>query len=374
MSEPQVALGAEDYGALLGMLTSGDASTRVQAQSLSKKLTPDEQQAFFDYQQQAHAGKDPELSRPDNSIGGVPPELAVVSGLGLGRAIAGGTGLAGKAVAGAKEMVSQAEPILKYEASKAALMHIGLPAPVAIPIAMAISGYRGSGKGAAKATAVEAAPVAAEASSVAAPAAIRPNTAGTVSSAISPEEYAATFGHEMPANLRPGQPTAVAPVAPAASVAPPASAPAVQGPPSALAAPQSDLAPPSGSARVVMSPQRIQNELGLAARRAKVTLTEPQYQQATDLVAQGKTPMEAVTTIGGGAAPPVTAPATPAKLKLNKSELNEYVRLTRGGMTPAEAAQSIAQQRQLLEKLGTPSTEDVIRKVVDRNTTGRWEQ
>jgi hypothetical protein len=128
-----------------------------------------------------------------------------------------------------------------------------------------------------------------------------------------------------------------------------------------------------------MSPQRIQNELGLAARRANLKLTEPQFAAAETLVRSGKTPIEAVTAASGGAAaaeaPTVVTAAgeTAGKLKLNRDELNEYVRMTKSGIAPADAVLAIAKQRQLQQSLGTPTTSEVIRRVVDRNTSGRWQ-
>ncbi len=117
-----------------------------------------------------------------------------------------------------------------------------------------------------------------------------------------------------------------------------------------------------------MSPQRIQNELGLAARRSKVTLTEPQYQQAADLVNQGKSPMEAVLKVGKSA-----EPVAVAKPRLLAAETREYVRLRTAGKTDQQAMDAIAAARNLAKTLGTPSSETVRQAVVKRNATGRWE-
>lgn len=114
-----------------------------------------------------------------------------------------------------------------------------------------------------------------------------------------------------------------------------------------------------------MSPAWIQNDLGLAARRQKLTMTPEQFSQAEAMVRDGHSPMDAVKLIGTGESPVLAA-------SLNPSEVQEYARLIRSGRTPAEAGQAIAVQRQLLQGRGLPSTEDVIGKVVDRNTTGRW--
>lgn len=97
-----------------------------------------------------------ERTREDNSLLGLPPELAVTSGLGIGRAVAGaGAGLASKAVAGAKAVAGQAAPAVKYELTKSALEGAGMPPSVAVPIALAVSGYQRGGK-TARATAARA--------------------------------------------------------------------------------------------------------------------------------------------------------------------------------------------------------------------------
>lgn len=84
-----------------------------------------------------------ERNRADVTLGGMPPELAAVSGLGVARAVGGaGLSLAGRAVAGAKAIASQAGPVVKYEALKHGLSALGLPATVSIPLAMAVSGYK----------------------------------------------------------------------------------------------------------------------------------------------------------------------------------------------------------------------------------------
>ena len=84
-----------------------------------------------------------ERTRVDNSFLGVPPEMAVIGALGVGRAMmAPAANMAGRAVAGAKEVVGQVTPIVKYEATKSTLTHIGVPESIAIPLAMAVSGYR----------------------------------------------------------------------------------------------------------------------------------------------------------------------------------------------------------------------------------------
>lgn len=135
------ALTTEDYAALHGLLMSGDP----QGAALAKKLTPDEQQQFFDYQKSVNTGS--ERTRIDNNIGGMPPELAVASGVGAVRAIGGAVadaagGAVAKAGAGLKAAASQATPVLKYEASRAALKALKVPDAMAIPVAMMVAGYK----------------------------------------------------------------------------------------------------------------------------------------------------------------------------------------------------------------------------------------
>src|SRR5436190_8815407 len=82
----------------------------------------------------------PEHEREDNSIAGMPPEAAVVSGIGLARAVAsGGPTIGSKVVAGAKNVVGQAAPVVKYEVVKGGLESVGIPTPIAMAIATAVS-------------------------------------------------------------------------------------------------------------------------------------------------------------------------------------------------------------------------------------------
>jgi hypothetical protein len=65
------------------------------------------------------------------------------------------------------------------------------------------------------------------------------------------------------------------------------------------------------------------------------------------------------------------APSLP-KPKLVGKELKEYVRLINSGKSPAQALEELAVARELRDRLGLPSDEDVRRAVADRNATGRW--
>lgn len=174
-------------------------------------------------------------------------------------------------------------------------------------------------------------------------------------------------------------PTTVA--APASPVAAPpavaAPAPPVAAPPVPVAAPgaaQSAAAPPPASIlRPAMSPQRIQNELGIQARRQQVTLSEPEYKQAAELVRAGKTPTEAVATMKAQQPPPAAAPtAGPDKLRLTAAETQAYAKLRIAGKSHEEAVGAIEEQRRLAQTFGLPTGEDVRKAVAERNATGRW--
>jgi hypothetical protein len=111
----------------------------------------------------------PEKPRADSAIASGIPLIGsispgeVVGGVGMGRAVVGAMGdtaatTGGRVLAGAKEVVTQTAPIVKYEATKHLLMSAGLPEPVAMPIAMAVSGYQPGKKGTAPPPETPAAP------------------------------------------------------------------------------------------------------------------------------------------------------------------------------------------------------------------------
>lgn len=119
----------------------------------------------------------------------------------------------------------------------------------------------------------------------------------------------------------------------------------------------------------VWSPQRVQSEIGLAAKRQGVVLTEPEVQQATQLVdgGRGVMPTEAVAQVKTQ-----RAAAPPARPKLTQAEGAVYTKLRRSGKTHEQAIELIYAQRDLAKSLGTPSDATVQRSVADRNETGRW--
>jgi hypothetical protein len=142
-----------------------------------------------------------------------------------------------------------------------------------------------------------------------------------------------------------------APPVPARPVAPPATLPA------GTPAPTS----PQG-----WSAQQVRNEVGIAARRAKLTLTPKQLEEADALVKAGQSPIGAVTAV----APP--PPPPPAKLQVTAAEMGTYGELRRLGKTHAEAVDLIRVQRELATQLGTPPSETVRQAIAERNATGRW--
>lgn len=101
----------------------------------------------------------PEVTREDNSLFGMPPEVAVLSGLAVGRAMGvAGLTAAGRAVAGLKAAAGQAAPVLKYEVVKHALQAAGISPALATAGAMAISAYKKGAPPAAEAEAIATGP------------------------------------------------------------------------------------------------------------------------------------------------------------------------------------------------------------------------
>lgn len=128
----------EDYRHLYEMSISDDAPTRAEASALAKKLTPDEQQVFFDVQKQMHPQG--EIGRKDNSVMGLPPEMAIMAPIAGARAVAGAVGAGNKVTAGIKSAFSSMAPMVKYEAARTGLQSVGVPAPLATVIAATVSG------------------------------------------------------------------------------------------------------------------------------------------------------------------------------------------------------------------------------------------
>lgn len=242
--------------------------------------------------------------------------------------------LAGRVIGGARNAASSIAPAITYEAVKSGAEAVGVPTSASTLIAMAVSGAAGNR-------------------------ARRPST---------PRRGRAKASAETPA------PAAASPASPAAST------PATPTPPAAPATSGSAPTSSAGSTRTphpeggVWSPQRVANEVGLASRRSGANLSQAEYQKAAELVTQGSTPADAVKSIvSARASAPATAPAgTVARAKLSVTEGRVYAQLIGQGKTHEEAIESILLQRQLQQRLGTPKQDEVVRRVVNRNVTGRW--
>jgi hypothetical protein len=325
-------------------------------------------------------GRDPSSQRADvNVASGLPfidtlsPE-GLLGGIAAVRAIGGavvGTqlGAAQRALAGLQATLTQAAPVVKYEVTKTVLEHIGVPTPVAVILATGASGYqRGRGAAAAEprpAPALESVPT-------------PPRPVGT-STAWTPgvlPRAPAPISEPTSVSVPPiSEPTSVS-VPPAAGVARRASAPAALGLPTEPVTPRSaPISPtPSESPGFGWSPQRIRNEVSLAARRMKVTLTEPQVQAAEDLVRAGKVPTAAVAQAAPAkvAAAPEGTPPPAAKPKVLAAEMKEYSRLRRMGISHEKAVEVLQAQREFARRFGTPSTEEMRRTIAERNQSGEW--
>ncbi len=283
-----------------------------------------------------------ERDRPDNTLLGMPPELVIAGAAGPVRAVAQkGLSMAQRGVAGAKALAGQAVPYAKFEVTKHGLEAVGVPSAIATPIAFAVSGYRGRLKGG------KAAP-------------------NVPDEAIAPASADARASERMVSGMS-AKPAAVSP--------PVASAPVPAVPPARSGGAESAPASPAASMRPPMSAQRIRNEVGLAARRSNLKLTEPELAQADGLVREGLTPVQAVKQVGGqtAATPAASAPTASSKPpKMTAAETREYVALRSKGKTHQEAAEVLQAQRELAKRFGTPSPEDARKAVQQRNKTGRW--
>jgi hypothetical protein len=236
-----------------------------------------------------------ERNRVDNSLAGLPPEMAVTGAVGVGRAVAGaGLGLAAKTAAAIKAAAIETAPIAKYEVVHHTLTYSGVPESVAIPIAIAISGYKRGAKG----TAIETAEAA-------------PATAAPTPKPESPLELTRRIKAEYRAKQ-------------AASAAP-ESAPAAAAAPTPVAGPPPSAASPAPRPK---SPQQLLNEEAIARRRA-----EYQAKQA---------------------APQPEAPkAEPApKPTMNAQEVKLYLELRVAGKTEAQARQAIEAMRAMNAQYG----------------------
>jgi hypothetical protein len=302
-------------------------------------------------------GQDATARRVDTNIiggtqgGGVAPEDVLAGGM-AGRAIVGAARSSG-AGAAVTEAIAQASPYVKFTVAKHTLEAAGVPSILAEPAAYFISGYRRGAQAAEVPGPVDPAAPHLDRSVPVPPSALTPQQLR--------ERIFSGQGIPPPAVEKPplgARAAATAPAAPPIDAAPPASPPDVPAPPAAAAAP----APaPTSPAASTWSPQRIRNEVGLAARRGKLTLSDAQLDQADALVRAGQSPASAVRSV---------APAP--KLTVTAAEMSAYTALRRAGKTQQEAVAVLQAQRDLAARLGTPTSEAVRQAVEERNLTGRW--
>lgn len=280
------------------------------------------------------AGAGSERTREDNSLLGMPPELAVVSGVGLARAVAGaGAGAAAKTVAAGQALAGQAAPYLKYEIYRHGLMTMGIPWYVADGIAAVAAGMPKRGAAAGEAAAGEAA--AAEA----APTRVK---AGS----LTPEQITERLKNKVGSQIPPEPPVERAPFrvkerVPSAPVETPSAAPA---PEAGHPAAEAQAAPRA------KSPQQLLNEEALAKRRAAY-----QARQAAP------TPESA----------PEAAPAeTTQKPKLTGAQAKRYLDLRAMNKTDAQAREILEAESKLAS--GLPTDAEVRAAVNERNASGNW--
>jgi hypothetical protein len=250
----------DDYAALHQMLLSPDESIRMQGQAVAKKLTPAESQQFFDFQNEANKGKG-ELSREDASVGGMPPELAVVGGVGTAAALARGTFL--------RHVVA---PTVAGEGTRRGLKAVGLPHPIP--------------------------EIGGAAAAILTGRALSPSAPSAAAEAEPATAEAVTEGPQRPIIMRgpKGEPIAIDPATPAGLETTRAARGAFR-----KGVPAAPEAPPAATPALVeapaapaLSPARVANDVALAARRAGFKLTAAQDAVAQKIVAAGGKPTEAV--------------------------------------------------------------------------------
>jgi hypothetical protein len=174
----------------------------------------------------------------DVSIGGIPGKtiggvlaMAGAAAPAVMRGMAGeGLGATGRAYAAVKAAAEQSSPILKYEATKSLLEHLGVPGPLATAAAYAVSGYK---RGAKPTTGAAQAPL----SDI--ELARQEAAAGRLAPSILQrmEEAAARASAPAAPVARPAAPPVAAPVAPPPPVVPATAAPPIAAAPAVAVQP-----------------------------------------------------------------------------------------------------------------------------------------
>jgi len=109
-----LTLGPEDFTQLKALGMSADPTEQDQFKTILGKLTPDEQRQWSAWA---------ERNRDDNSLFGVPPELALWGGMGVARGVArgalsAGAGIASRTLGAMQGLIAQGSPWVKYEATR----------------------------------------------------------------------------------------------------------------------------------------------------------------------------------------------------------------------------------------------------------------
>lgn len=274
---------------------------------------------------------------------GVAPEDVLMAGQAV-RGIAKATATGG-ALSGVKNAIMQADPIVKYQFVYHGLRAAGVPESFAIPAAMMASGYK---RGAKAAPPPDAGPVSLpgypRTGTTPAPAAVEPaphlDTSvmarpGTLTSQQIGERIAAMNGKPKLAAQEP-----VYAPRPTPSEVPPMPTPA-------------PVAVPTPAAPAV-SPARIANDLGLAARRAGVQLTAADDAAVLSAIAKGADPSQAIAE----------------RIAVRAAEQAAAAARAQPSAEPPMTAEEMAAR--LTGKWGTPTDAEVATAVKNRNNTGQW--
>lgn len=265
-----------------------------------------------------HPATPPNAERVDSDvvggiplIGGISPEMVAAGGVGAARALGAPVASAtAKVVAGGKALVEQVTPQIKYELTKHSLELMGVPAPLAMAAALAVSGFQRGAK---------------EPTSATTKGPHLDRSAPVSAGSLSQQEIAdrVKFG----TGTAPPPPRSVpkAPLGARSSVEPPAALPAAGAPPVPSSVPSSGLETTlaSRSGAPTLPDQKALNEAALAARRAA-------YQEKLKQ-------------------------ATYTKPHMNAVESKAYLELRHSGKSPEEARDAIAALRAFQERFGTPS-------------------
>lgn len=360
----------ETFAALHALALKGDQ----RATALAKKLTPDEQRAYFDYQQRNPAGR--ESARPDaGSIVGVNHD-AITQGIAnwastlpeaYQKPAAMLATFPADVLGSLVEMLSAPEAVAGMAAPKLSTKPM-LPS-MAAPRASVGDAVQRAGVAMQQPTKVhgrivewvgkriKGAPESAAATPTTASAVAEPTIQGVP---VSELKAAGVGDASIQATMRGPAPAAPAP-APAPSAAPAMPTPT----PAPMAAPA--VAGRAGDTVALPLAQRtagqqsgawLVNDIGMAARRLGVKMTLPEAQKLVETVRQtGQSPLEVVQALASSAAP---------KLRLTAAESQFAMNLAKAGKTPAAIQEAIQAMRQMAAKPGVMSPAEVTADIAAR--------